>query len=111
MAITTVRATLVATKWGPAIDFNGKQIFLEYSGDVRDFKISQGYSCEVHHRIIFQKITKKVDAEGKVTETKNWVIVQGEDEEHLMRHPELKDQEVSFKDSHHIFFIRGIVNH
>ncbi len=105
---TIINATLIATKWGYAIHFEGRLAFLEYAGNVRDFQLGKEYECEIFYRIIFLRIKKVIDKTTKEErEVKDWIIIDAEDLEHFQRNPDFKEFNLKISNSYPNFYIKN----
>ncbi len=77
-----IKAALLDTKWGPAVDFEGRLIFLHYLGNVKDFEIGKEYTCEIFWYIWF--------AQHPNGANKGWAYLESDTLEGLTRHPGFK---------------------
>ncbi|MDE1874585.1 MAG: hypothetical protein KGI79_00075 [Patescibacteria group bacterium] len=90
-------ARLIATKWGPAIEFEGRLAFLEYGGDASDFEIGAMYHCKIFYRIIYA-----TTPEGAA---KNWSFLEADTREELERRPEFEKYGLDAARAHPCFSI------
>ncbi len=66
-------AALIPTKWGPAIEFEGKLIHLHYPGHVDELEMGKQYTCEIFLHIWFAQAP--------------WTYLESNTLEGLARHP------------------------
>ena len=62
-----IRAVLLDTKWGPAINFRGEIAFLDLSFDRGKYKIGNEYNCEIYYSLSI--------ASNPGSSNKNWVTL------------------------------------